>query len=760
MSSGEAQTRRPAELALTLGVFVAVVAALLPLLRVVSSGGWVPGAIALAALVLTAGYLARWFRLPALAASILEAAVWIVVVTLVFLRDTALLGVIPTPETLHAAPQLLRGAFDQIQQGAAPLAATPELSFLIVGALGLLAIMIDHVVITARMPLLAAVGLIAISLVPSIAVPGALNVVAFVLLAGAILFLLRVEVRAREAPKDARVRTRAAAHGVTATAVGIGAIAVVVALVAAPLLPAPQRAGGGLGTGASIDPSLQLGDDLRRPSDTEVLRVRTNSGTAPYLRVATLSSFDGVVWQPDRAPTLPLSTAQSLGPIAVDPGVTVNPYTTDIQVENLVTSWLPVSFPAVEVTGLDGDWAAMPANRTVVGRSGTSQGQSYQVQTQVPRPTLEQIRARSADGRGPNVSPESLALPAELPAIIAQTARDVTAGATTDYDRLHELQTWFRSSAFRYSLSAPVQDGFDGSGADAVASFLQVRSGYCVHFASAFALMARTLGMPARIVVGYLPGSSTGQNVDGQAVYVVQSGQLHAWPEVYFDGIGWVPFEPTNSLGVPTNFVSDSITGGTPGEAARQTTAPTSSPAPTSSLDPTANDPTANDPAVAGGAGGGGLVPVGTVLLGILLALAVPAVVRAVLRRRLLLAARHGDAAAAWRAVQDEAIDLGIPVPASESPRMFAARLAAERGVDAAAMGALVRAIERASYAPGHRRDPAHGDETADAAASVCAHLRASTGAAARLLATLAPRSLVVRPGSVYAGSVPPPHAR
>ena len=89
-----------------------------------------------------------------------------------------------------------------------------------------------------------------------------------------------------------------------------------------------------------------------------------------------------------------------------------------------------------------------------------------------------------------------------------------------------------------------------------MASFLDVKSGYCVHYASAFALMARTLDMPSRIVVGYLPGVNTSTVVDGQNVRSVLSGQLHSWPEVYFDGIGWVAFEPTNSLGTATRFGS------------------------------------------------------------------------------------------------------------------------------------------------------------------------------------------------------------
>ena len=175
---------------------------------------------------------------------------------LVFLRDTALLWVIPTPETVRALPGLLALAGEEIAVGAAPLEASMALSLLIVGGTGLLTIIVDHVVLTARMPLLAAIGLIAVSLIPSIAVPGEVDIMAFVLLAAAILFLMRTDTRSREEPVD-REATRSA--GVPATALGIGAIAVVVSLVAVPLLPQPVvRAGSGtLGSGPGIDATLQ-----------------------------------------------------------------------------------------------------------------------------------------------------------------------------------------------------------------------------------------------------------------------------------------------------------------------------------------------------------------------------------------------------------------------------------------------------------------------------------------------------------------------
>jgi hypothetical protein len=142
-----------------------------------------------------------------------------------------------------------------------------------------------------------------------------------------------------------------------------------------------------------------------------------------------------------------------------------------------------------------------------------------------------------------------------------------------------------------------------------------------------------------------------------------------------------------------------------------------------------------------------------TVVLGILLALAIPALLRELRRRQMIASARTGDAAAGWLAVQDAAIDLGIDVPASESPRSLGTRLVQEHSAPAAEMSLLISSIERASYAPGGKHAFWQGEAIAEAATRVRAAMLASVDPPRRLLAILVPRSLVIRPGSVYAGS-------
>jgi len=125
----------------------------------------------------------------------------------------------------------------------------------------------------------------------------------------------------------------------------------------------------------------------------------------------------------------------------------------------------------------------------------------------------------------------------------------------------------------------------------------------------------------------------------------------------------------------------------------------------------------------------------------------------------MLTAARGGDAGAAWLTVQDAAIDVGIDVPASETPRRFGTRLIQQHGAPAAEMSQLVSAIERTSYAPDGKRAYGQGGTMADAAIAVRAGMLASADSPRRMLALLMPRSLIVRPGSNHTASGANPRA-
>nr|WP_274637382.1 DUF3488 and transglutaminase-like domain-containing protein [Microbacterium bovistercoris] len=740
--------RTGAQLSLTIGSWVAVLAAMVPLLNVITPGAWIAGVLGVTAAVFAAGFIARWYRLPAAIVALIEIAVWIALVTAVFLREAAIVFVIPTLHAFRLVPDLVGTAMYEIQVGIAPMAPSEALTFCLVAAAGAVAIVIDHTAITARMPLAAAIALVAVSLIPSLAVPAPFDVIGFVLLAAAILFLLRAETRTRYRPPQA---VPSAPSSTSAIALAIGLVAVLVAVAATPLLPEPTARAGFGPVGTTINASLDLGKDLRRPDPVTVLSLRTSATSAPYLRVATLSRMEGAVWKPDVSSSDPLNADATFDDVSVDDDITVTKQTTRIHIDRLTARYLPIPFPAVQVKGTPKGWEAMTANRTIVANGATtSSGQEYEVVTEEPQPTLEQIRAAAAGGTDADYS----VLPGQMPSIITDAALSVTADATDDYDRLIALQNWFRGSEFEYSLTAPAQSGFDSSGVSSIADFLREKSGYCIHFASAFAIMARVLGMPSRIVVGYLPGTAdTASLTQGKPMeYYVSSAQLHAWPEVHFSGIGWIPFEPTKSLGSPTSFLPAAAGGGSAHEPAAPSK--TASPSTSASDRPDPNGLRADDANTGSTtATGADLLPWGLGAAGLVVLLLIPSLLGALRRRRQQAAARGGDALAAWASIRDVAIDLGIPVPATESPRAFGTRLVRDEGAPDAETAALVGAVETAAYAPPRAGTGEDGRALADRAAAVRTALYLAVPTGRRVRALLFPRSLVVRPGSVYAGA-------
>lgn len=133
---------------------------------------------------------------------------------------------------------------------------------------------------------------------------------------------------------------------------------------------------------------------------------------------------------------------------------------------------------------------------------------------------------------------------------VRQLALDVTRGAATDYDKAQAIKREIESRV-RYNLDAlPVPDNVDP-----VEYFLfQSKEGYCDLFASSMALMARSAGLPARVATGFIVTDPTR---DEKGFFTLHDSDYHAWAEIYFEGVGWVPFDPTEGApevgGLPKN---------------------------------------------------------------------------------------------------------------------------------------------------------------------------------------------------------------
>jgi hypothetical protein len=151
-------------------------------------------------------------------------------------------------------------------------------------------------------------------------------------------------------------------------------------------------------------------------------------------------------------------------------------------------------------------------------------------------PSLSVAKLREASSEYPA---EIRALYLQLPQLdprIQQLARQITARTQTPYDSSIAIEGYLRTH-FAYTLNLTGKPG-----QDALAHFLfESRAGHCEYFASAMAIMLRTLGIPSRDVNGFLPGEFN----DLAGDYIVRASDAHSWVEVYFPGNGWVTFDPT-----------------------------------------------------------------------------------------------------------------------------------------------------------------------------------------------------------------------
>ena len=699
---------------------------------------WWFGAFGTMFVVFTVAAVVRYFLRRRWLGTVAAAIAVLLVLTLFFAGNTAFLGLIPTGATFEHFNGLLAAANDSIERQSLPAFATAGIQFLICLAVGGIAVAMDAVAIWLRVPALAGIPLLVVVAVPSFVLSSLTDGFTFELTA--IAYLLIVLSRGR------RIQP--------AVAVSAGVVAVLGALVLPAILP-PVALGGTTGSGVgvlaeSINPIINLGSDLRQSDATAALSYTTTSSTGEYLRLTTLDSFQGKQWEPA---TPKLKSGNSVKSIGAPPGLTTpiktSNVSTSIQVAEATGSWLPIPYPSQSISGLTGKWSWEDSTLSVRSDTTSMQGERYSVSSLDVEPTIQQLEAAGSSSNNPLAK-----VPTGLDPIVAATAKTVVAGAKTDFDKAIALQTWFRGGDFTYSTRTPATSGYDGSGLNVIVPFLKTKSGYCVHFATTMAVMARTLGIPSRVAVGFLPGKLTHVGKDKTAVYEVSSSNLHAWPELYFKGVGWVRFEPTPSKGFEPNFPSAPGQGTTilptDGSTSAATPVPTSTPVAAPKL-PDQGDTTQHAatqtsttlPSSSYGALG---------VIAVLLLIATPAVIRISMRRRRVDRIRQGvdPAGWAWQELRESARDLGVDARESSTPNELAAQLAAylaqtpkrtRKATDA--LRALQRLVEDEAYGvPAYRYN---GEEMADELTTILRGLRRATAPANRFTATIVPPTLVDR---------------
>lgn len=176
----------------------------------------------------------------------------------------------------------------------------------------------------------------------------------------------------------------------------------------------------------------------------------------------------------------------------------------------------------------------------------TSKKGLYAINTNSYNNTVRGILKSRAD----SIYAKYLQLPSTLPIRVSTLAKSITAKSTNNYDKVKMIEKYL-ATKMEYTLTPPT----NSKSQDFVDFFLfDSQKGYCTYYATAMTVLVRSLGIPARYVEGYLMPSEKDK---ASGLYIVTNKTAHAWVEVYFEGIGWIQFEPTSTYN--QSFYSNSL---------------------------------------------------------------------------------------------------------------------------------------------------------------------------------------------------------
>ncbi|EAP99842.1 hypothetical protein JNB_06724 [Janibacter sp. HTCC2649] len=648
---------------------------------------WAGALVALASTVFSPAYAGRTLALPAtvpmslgavLLAAILALATarlrlprWTVALAVTVLTSVALSLVVPN--VLDALPRLLTAP--------RPAPATPET----------LAPVVAVVFVAAVVACLAEVRPRATAAAVAPAAAGLIYLLAALLTAGrtdshGLVALALVLVTAvgwillpRDAPASAAGGSVSARRPLRAT------VTALVASVATALLVAPLAGLGSVRPDAFDPRSLVTTprQDTQVLSPLPMLGVWADQTDLPLIEVtgrpparltlAVLPDFEGASWSNNGRFTVP-----GAAPVADLPtGPSTLAYDLRVRVIALSGGWVP---SAGSPTAIDLDEVRVDADSgAVVALKGLREDQRYHLAGQVA--AADDAVLAGAAVPAADVASRYLRTP-QMPAAFATYARSGVARATTRLEQAVALEELVRSGR-RFSPKAP-----SGSSYAHLEQFLFPAAGSSVgtseQFAASYVLLARSVGLPSRLVVGLqLPeGATTPVTLTG--------GTVQAWPEVYFSGVGWVPFDPTptqegSARSAPRQQVLDRLgeSADADDENGDDTVNPNAQRGPESRL----SELSTQDRAL--------LVSGAVVLIALLLVIAL-----GIARQRRRVRLRRMGAIGAWQQQIDALVLAGTPPAPPESATVIAGRVAGEHPSVAESAGELLVRAEHAAYAP------------------------------------------------------------
>ena len=621
------------------------------------------------------------------------------------LMDTTTFGV-PGPGTLNAARRALAGAWSEFGDVVAPAPPTDGFLLAAMTGVGATAVLADWAAFRMRVLFESVVPSFTLFVFTATLGDSAGRSLMVALYLGTLLLFLVVHRAGLESEGTSwfASRSRGGAGALLQGAAWLGLAAVVAAVVVGPRLPGASAdavlawrdsaQSGGDGRRTTVSPLVDIRGRLVDQSASEVFTVKANNRA--YWRLTSLDTFDGQIWSSDRS-------YEQIGervPAGGAGRVHSRPVEQTFTIRSLSSIWLPAAYRPVQVEGIDDVSYNADLGSLITGED-TTDGFTYRVVSAVPDLTGEDL-----EGGGAPLADRQrfVALPA-VPERVRAEARLATTGASTPYERALALQSYFRQSNFVYDLNAS-----PGHDEQALENFLfRTRRGYCEQFAGAYAVLARSIGLPTRVAVGFTPGET-----DDKGVYHVRGLNAHAWPEVYLAGSGWVAFEPTPGRGAPG---TEAYTGLPEAQASPQQGAAATTAVPTTAVGP--DDPSTPSTTAAPGSADTGadeaetrplwrhpavLVVLGMLTAAALVLVAIPLAKRVRRRRKRAGAVTPADQVwVAWTEAADAVARAGALRRPAETLDEHAVRAGAGAALPspaANALATLARDAAAASYSP------------------------------------------------------------
>ncbi|MFL6161213.1 MAG: transglutaminaseTgpA domain-containing protein [Jatrophihabitantaceae bacterium] len=657
--------------------------------------------------------VARWWQ------SVLGLAASVLMLLWVFVPRHLYYGVLPTSASGRDLGDLIDHARQIMQAEHAPLASSPPLRLLVAAALVALLCLTDVLGVLLRQPLLAAAPLLEVLAVASATSARSANPAWFAAAAIGFLLILLAGTRLQDIAWGPSVDGSAGRLGGGRRMAVTGIVAALIVPLLLPAVPSNLLArlahhngsgsGNGNGSGQLVLNNLaSLRGVLRQPAAVKLFEVRVKPGDDPfYFRQEVDDEFTNDGWRPSGnifggpntallnqtalpvdPPTTPMTGLQAFG---FDPKFTIL---------GLGGRTLPIlAYPtddgaAFQLTG--GSWDTRTATASVFA---VERNLTYSEAASQLAPSIDQLKAAPEwPGSGnTQLDDRYLKLPPQ-PTEVSQLAQRLIAGKSTPYDKALAISDYFTNgrNGFVYSLDAQAKDG-----ENALVAFLNNKAGFCQQYAAAAAVLMREAKLPTRVVLGYTHGEP-----DINGLITVTTRDAHAWVEVFFAGIGWIPFDPTPLTGVDVAREAKLGWAPHPNQATISTAEPTANKGPSGS-----SSTSASSSAAAVGGSGPTISPLvwevgGPVTALVLLLVLVgwgPRLVRGRQRRRRLEHARStGNPELLWLEVAASATDRNAlwprTVTVGQVPGWLGRHGVDERGQ--AAMQAVAATVERDRFSP------------------------------------------------------------